>query len=180
MAKEAQTRPYEVMFYMAIRDGPAYGYQLAARFRKMSGGHIKVSYGTIYPFLRRMERRGVIRSSKDEKSGRIYYELTRRGMETEKRVSKRMKECQKDMEKLLGILCMHSQIFGRKALRDLLRHANNLGSPRHGQTVSITPQNDRTLGEDYGRNQDLRSAKLRSFSRRKEHQTQKGIMKVKA
>ena len=130
MAKEAEPRPYEVMFYMAMREGPAYGYQLAARFRKMTGGHIKVSYGTIYPFLRRMERRGVIRSKKDEKTGRIYYELTRRGMEAEKRVSKGIKGCQKDMEeKLLGILCMHSQMFGRKALRDLLGRANKLGSP---------------------------------------------------
>lgn len=130
MAKEAEPRPYEVMFYMAMREGPAYGYQLAARFRKMTGGHIRVSYGTIYPFLRRMERRGVIRSKKDEKTGRIYYELTRRGMEAEKRVSKGMKGCQKDMEeKLLGILCMHSQMFGRKALRDLLARANKLGSP---------------------------------------------------
>ena len=127
MAKEPEPRPYEVMFYMAMRDGPAYGYQLAARFRKMTGGHIKVSYGTIYPFLRRMERRGVIRSRKDEKTGRIYYELTCHGMEAKRRVSKRMKECQKDMEeKLLGILFMHSQIFGRRALRDLLGRANGI------------------------------------------------------
>jgi DNA-binding PadR family transcriptional regulator len=129
MAKEAQPRPYEVMFYMAMKDGPAYGYQLAARFRKMTEGHIKVSYGTIYPFLRRMERRGVIRSRKDERSGRVYYELTRRGMEAEERLSKSMKECKKDMEeRLLGILSMHAQIFGRKALRELLGRAKNLGS----------------------------------------------------
>jgi DNA-binding PadR family transcriptional regulator len=126
MAKEGLPRPYEVMFYMAMKDGPAYGYELAARFRKMTGGHIKVSYGTIYPFLRKMEQRGVIRSRKDEKSGRIYYELTRRGVEAEKGVLKRLKECQKDMEeKLLGILSMHAQIFGRKAFRDLLGRANN-------------------------------------------------------
>lgn len=126
MAKEALPRPYEVMFYMTMKDGPAYGYELAARFRKMTGGHIKVSYGTIYPFLRKMERRGVIRSRKDEKSGRIYYELTRRGVEAEKGVLKRLKECQKDMEeKLLGILSMHAQIFGRKPFRDLLGRANN-------------------------------------------------------
>jgi DNA-binding PadR family transcriptional regulator len=125
MAKETLPRPYEVMFYMAMKDEPAYGYELAARFRKMTGGHIKVSYGTIYPFLRKMERRGVIRSSKDEKSGRIYYELTRRGVEAEKGVLKRLNECQKDMEeKLLGILSIHAQIFGRKAFRDLLGRAN--------------------------------------------------------
>jgi DNA-binding PadR family transcriptional regulator len=117
------------MFYMAMKEGPAYGYQLAARFRKMTGGHINVSYGTIYPFLRRMERTGVIRSRKDEKSGRIYYELTRRGIEAEKSMSTMTKECQKDVEeKLLGILYMHSEMFGRKALRDLLARANKIGS----------------------------------------------------
>jgi PadR family transcriptional regulator PadR len=127
MTKEADPRPYEVMFYTAMKEGPAYGYQLAARFRKMTGGHIKVSYGTIYPFLRKMERRGIIRSKKDGKSGRIYYELTGRGMEAGEAMAKKMKGLQKDMEeKMLGILCMHSQMFGRKALRDLLRRANNL------------------------------------------------------
>jgi PadR family transcriptional regulator PadR len=131
MAKETAPRPYEVMFYMAMRDGRAYGYQLAARFRKMTGGHIKVSYGTIYPFLRKMERRGVIRSTKDGKSGRIYYELTGRGVEEEAALTKKMKGLEKDMEeKLLGILCMHCQMFGRKALRNLLKRANNLGSPQ--------------------------------------------------
>jgi DNA-binding PadR family transcriptional regulator len=115
------------MFYMAMREGPAYGYQLAARFRKMTGGHIKVSYGTIYPFLRKMERRGVIRSKKDGKTGRIYYELTSRGVEAQGTMAKKMKGLQKDTEeKLLGILCMHAEMFGRKALRDLLRRANGL------------------------------------------------------
>jgi len=126
MGKEALPRPYEVMFYVAMKDGPAYGYQLALRFRKMTGGHIKVSYGTIYPFLRKMERRGVVHSRKDEKSGRIYYELTRRGVEAENGVLKKVKECQKDMEeKLLGILSMHAQIFGRKAFRELMGRAND-------------------------------------------------------
>jgi len=111
---------------MAMKEGPAYGYQLALRFRKMTGGHIKVSYGTIYPFLRKMERRGVIRSKKDEKTGRIYYELTRRGMEAEKGTLSRMKECQRDMEeKLLGILSVHAEVFGRKALKELLVRAKS-------------------------------------------------------
>jgi DNA-binding PadR family transcriptional regulator len=134
MAKSQLPRPYEMMFYMAMREGPAYGYQLAARFRRMTGGHIKVSYGTIYPFLRRMERGRLIRSRKDEKSGRIYYEFTRRGMEAEKSASRKMKECQEDMEeKLLGILCMHSQMFGRKALKELLVRARRLDSTPNPQ-----------------------------------------------
>jgi PadR family transcriptional regulator PadR len=116
------------MFYMVMKEGPAYGYQLAARFRKMTGGHIKISYGTIYPLLRKMERRGLIRSRKDEKSGRIYYELTNEGLEAGKKLSTHMKEFQRDAEeKLLGILHMHSEMFGRKALKDMLGRANRIG-----------------------------------------------------
>jgi DNA-binding PadR family transcriptional regulator len=112
------------MFFMAMKNRPAYGYQLAERFRRMTGCHIKVSYGTIYPFLRRMERRGIIKSRRDEPSGRVYYELTHRGREAQERLSKRIRESQKEWEeRLLGILAMHAEVFGRKALRDLLKRA---------------------------------------------------------
>ena len=109
------------MFYLAMKDGPAYGYQLAARFRKMTGGHIKVSYGTIYPFLRRMERKGVIRSHEDRSSGRVYYELTQRGIRSQERITNRIRKSRKQWEeKLLGILSLHAEVFGRKALDNLL------------------------------------------------------------
>ena len=125
MAKRFHVNPYEVMFFGALGDGPAYGYALASRFSRMTGGHMKVSYGTIYPFLRRMERRGIIRSRKDKKTGRVYYELTQRGVDAKEDVMKRSKEYQKEMEeKLLGILSMHGVVFGQKALSDLLRRAS--------------------------------------------------------
>jgi DNA-binding PadR family transcriptional regulator len=115
------TRPYEVMFFKVMQNGSAYGYELAGRFRKMTGGHIRVSYGTIYPFLRKMEQKGLIRSRRDRKSRRVYYELTERGVSAQKRISKRMKDHQRDMEeRLLGILSMHEAIFGQRALRNLL------------------------------------------------------------
>jgi DNA-binding PadR family transcriptional regulator len=114
--------PYEIMFFLVMKDGPAYGYELAVRLNKMSRGHIRMSYGTIYPFLRRMERRGVIRSRKDESSGRVYYELTRQGKEAQGKLSKRIKESQREWEeKLLGILAIHEEVFGRKALTKLLK-----------------------------------------------------------
>src|SRR5208283_4220318 len=120
--KGFQTGPYEVMFYLAMKDGPAYGYQLATRFRKMTGGHLKVSYGTIYPFLRRMERDGIIRSRKDNASGRVYYELIQRGIESQGRMTKKIRKSRKQWdEKLLGILSLHAEVFGRRALTDLLK-----------------------------------------------------------
>jgi DNA-binding PadR family transcriptional regulator len=122
MPPRMRARPYEVMFFMVMRDGPAYGYELATRFRKMTGGHIKVSYGTIYPFLRKMEQKGLIRSRREQKSRRVYYELTARGVSARDRHFRRMKQNQKDMEeRLLGILSMHEAIFGQRALRSLLR-----------------------------------------------------------
>jgi DNA-binding PadR family transcriptional regulator len=128
MAKGFQTGPYEVMFFFALKDAPAYGYELATRFRKMTGGHIKVSFGTIYPFLRRMERRGIIKSTRDERSGRVYYALTAKGRTAQTRVLKRIKQSQKEWEeKLLGILAMHAEVFGRRALRDLLERGKSSG-----------------------------------------------------
>lgn len=122
MAEAIRARPYELMFFMMMQDEPAYGYELADRIRKMSGGHMRVSYGTIYPFLRKMERRGLIRSRRDRNSRRVYYELTERGMSARRRVLRRIKDSQKEMEeRLLGMLSMHAAIFGQRALRKLLK-----------------------------------------------------------
>jgi DNA-binding PadR family transcriptional regulator len=112
------------MFFMALGDGPAYGYELSGRFRKMTRGHIRFSYGTIYPMLRRMERRGDIKSRRDRKTGRVYYELTQRGIEAKKGLMKRIREYRKGWEdKLLGILAMHAEVFGQESLNDLLKRA---------------------------------------------------------
>ena len=130
MAKGFQTGPYEVMFYFALKEGPAYGSELATRFRKMTRGHIRVSFGTIYPFLRRMERRGIIKSTRDERSARVYYSLTPKGRTARERVFKQIKQSQKEWEqKLLGILAMHAEVFGRRALHDLLERGKLLAKP---------------------------------------------------
>ena len=130
MPRGFQTGPYEVMFYFALRDGRAYGYELATRFRKMTGGHLKVSFGTIYPFLRRMERRGIIKSTRDKKSGRVYYALTPKGRTAQAKAFRRIKESQREWEgKLLGILAMHAEVFGRRALHDLLERGKLFVKP---------------------------------------------------
>ena len=130
MAKGFQTGPYEVMFFLALKEGPAYGYELASRFRRMTRGHIKFSFGTIYPFLRRMERRGIIKSTREMRSSRVYYSLTPKGRTAQKRVFKQIKKSQKEWEeKLLGILAMNAEVFGRRALENLLERAKLLTKP---------------------------------------------------
>jgi len=122
--------PYEVMFFLALKDGPAYGYELATRFRKMTRGHIRFSFGTIYPFLHRMEGKGIIKSTRETRSGRVYYALTPKGRTAQGRVFRQIKKSQKEWEqKLLGILAMHAEVFGRRALRDLLERGNLLAKP---------------------------------------------------
>jgi len=124
LPKAFHISPYEMMFFIALGDGPAYGYELATRFKQMTKGHMKFSFGTIYPFLRRMEHKGEVRSRRDEKTGRVYYELTRRGLESKKNVMKSAKHYQKEVdEKLLGILAMHARVFGQKSLNTLLKQA---------------------------------------------------------
>jgi DNA-binding PadR family transcriptional regulator len=130
MAKGFQAGPYEVMFFLALKDGPAYGYELASRFKKMTRGHVKFSFGTIYPFLRRMEHRGIIKSTRDARSGRVYYALTPKGRAAQEGAFKQIKKSQKEWErKLLGILAMHAEVFGRRALRDLLERGRLLAEP---------------------------------------------------
>jgi|GEM_PF-501583 len=127
MAKGFQTGPYEVMFFLALKDGPAYGYELATRFKKMTRGHIRFSFGTIYPFLRRMERRGIIKSTRELKSSRVYYALTPKGRTAQEKVFRQIEKSQKEWEeKLLGILAMHAEVFGRRALNALLKRGKLL------------------------------------------------------
>jgi DNA-binding PadR family transcriptional regulator len=130
MAKGFKAGPYEIMFFLALKDGPAYGYELATRFKKMTRGHVKFSFGTIYPFLRRMEGRGIIKSTREIRSGRVYYALTPKGRIAQKRALRQIKKSQKEWEeKLLGILAMHAEVFGRRALHDLLERAKLLTKP---------------------------------------------------
>lgn len=110
------------MFLFVMRERPAYGYELAARLAKMTRGHFKVSYGTIYPFLRRLEGRRLLRSRKDESSGRVYYELTTEGRLAQEELLRKLGEHRGEMEeRLLGALAIHEELFGRRALSDLLR-----------------------------------------------------------
>ncbi|MCP8319529.1 MAG: PadR family transcriptional regulator [archaeon] len=122
MLKGFAERAYQLIFLWLMKDGPVYGYELANRFEKMTKGHIKVSYGTVYPFLRRMESGGLISSIKDESSGRVYYELTSKGKLALEKLPSKLEEYQEYFnEKLLGFLAIYLELFGREALNKLLK-----------------------------------------------------------
>jgi len=105
-----------------MKGGRFYGYELASRLEKMTKGHVKVSDGTIYPFLRRMETRELLTSTTDKTSGRVYYELTPKGKLALKKLTKELESSKKDFDgKLLGSLAIYEELFGREALNELLK-----------------------------------------------------------
>jgi DNA-binding PadR family transcriptional regulator len=113
--------PHELLFLLMLRDGPVYGLKLADRIEEASKGHFRVSYGTIYPFLRRTEKAGLIRSTNDGTSRRVYYELTPNGRRAVKTFIDELDEHREDFEeKVLGLLTIYQEIFGRRGLNRLL------------------------------------------------------------
>lgn len=66
-----------------ISDNPSYGNQLMERIAAMTAGVLSVNPNTMYPLLRRLESRGLIRGDWEhpERRTRRYYSLTDEGRE---------------------------------------------------------------------------------------------------
>jgi DNA-binding PadR family transcriptional regulator len=62
---------------VALREGPANGYEVMRRLEEMSGGLWRPSPGSVYPHLQMLEDEGVVRSS--EVDGSRTYALTEEG-----------------------------------------------------------------------------------------------------
>jgi PadR family transcriptional regulator PadR len=64
-----------------ISQGPSYGNQLMERIAGMTAGVLSVNPNTMYPLLRRLESRGLIRGDWEhpERRTRRYYSLTDEG-----------------------------------------------------------------------------------------------------
>jgi DNA-binding PadR family transcriptional regulator len=62
---------------VALREGPANGYEVMRRLEEMSGGLWRPSPGSVYPHLQMLEEAGVVES--DQSSGSRTYSLTEAG-----------------------------------------------------------------------------------------------------
>ena len=69
---------------LALLQGPGYGLDLIERVRTRSGGHMRLRQGSVYPTLRDLERRKLVRSWTVNVPGtgrpRTYYEPTAGGI----------------------------------------------------------------------------------------------------
>ena len=82
-----------------------YGFQIIAELRGLSDGFFDLKEGTLYPALRRLEKKGLLESEwveRDEGVPRKYYRLTedgRKALEEAKSVWRRMRD---SCDKVLG------------------------------------------------------------------------------
>jgi DNA-binding PadR family transcriptional regulator len=83
----ASTKPIVLAI---LRKGESYGYEIIQQVREITGGELDWSEPMLYPFLKRLERDGLIKSQwrfSDKGPLRKYYQLTMAGLaelETEK------------------------------------------------------------------------------------------------
>ena len=86
MSKERSDVPYGTLDLLVLRTlgsmGPLHGYRLARRIEQISEGTLRLSQGSIYPALVRLEQEGWIRTrwGVSETNRRVkFYELTKSG-----------------------------------------------------------------------------------------------------
>lgn len=76
----ASTKPIVLAI---LRKGESYGYEIIQQVRDITGGELDWSEPMLYPFLKRLERDGLIRSQwrlSDRGPLRKYYQLTKAGL----------------------------------------------------------------------------------------------------
>jgi DNA-binding PadR family transcriptional regulator len=75
----------EIAILGLLKERPMHGYQLSRELTQSLGGFWRVSYGSLYPTLRRLERDGAVVSQPTERPGagrrKNVYRVTERGEE---------------------------------------------------------------------------------------------------
>ena len=88
-----EMRPASYFVLAALLDGPLHGYAISSRAAELSEGDIKLTAGTLYGALDRMENRGLVEIEGEETvDGRLrrYYRLTTSGREAVEREADRL------------------------------------------------------------------------------------------
>jgi PadR family transcriptional regulator, regulatory protein PadR len=77
--RRREVLPLLVLHY--ISEGPSYGNQLMERISEVTAGVLSVNPNTMYPLLRQLEARGLIKGEWEhpERRSRRYYSITREG-----------------------------------------------------------------------------------------------------
>ena len=84
--RRREVLPLLVLHYIAA--GPSYGNQLMERISQVTAGVLSVNPNTMYPLLRQLEARGLIKGEWEhpERRSRRYYAITDAGREEYQRL----------------------------------------------------------------------------------------------
>ena len=88
-----ELRPASYFVLAALLDGPLHGYAISTRAAQLSEGDVKLTAGTLYGALDRMETRGLVEVEREETvDGRLrrYYRLTTDGREAVQQEANRL------------------------------------------------------------------------------------------
>ena len=81
---EVKTRDvFPLLILHIVREEPAYGNAIMARIREICAGTMSVSPNTVYPLLRRLEKKGYVRGEweRPDTRSRRFYKITPGGEE---------------------------------------------------------------------------------------------------
>lgn len=88
-----ELRPASYFVLASLLDGPLHGYAISTRAAGLSDGDVKLTAGTLYGALDRMQNRGLVELDREETvDGRLrrYYRLTTSGREAVEREAGRL------------------------------------------------------------------------------------------
>jgi PadR family transcriptional regulator PadR len=79
--KELSKGSHELLLLKLLSRGDKYGYQLIQEMALLSDHAFEMSQGSLYPFLHRLETRGLLSTYREEAGGRsrVLYHLTEKG-----------------------------------------------------------------------------------------------------
>jgi DNA-binding PadR family transcriptional regulator len=88
-----EMRPASYFVLASLLDGPLHGYAISTRAAELSEGDVRLTAGTLYGALDRMESRGLVEIDGEETvDGRLrrYYRLTTEGRAAVERQAERL------------------------------------------------------------------------------------------
>jgi PadR family transcriptional regulator PadR len=86
-------RPASYFVLASLLDGPLHGYAISTRAAELSDGDVKLTAGTLYGALDRMEKQGLVEIDREETvDGRLrrYYRLTGGGRQAVEQEAERL------------------------------------------------------------------------------------------
>lgn len=105
MERELKRGTLEMVLLHLLEERERYGYELVTLLEERAGGAFRISGGTLYPVLYRLEEAGFLEprwETRDRGSPRKYYEVTAAGREELSRRKEEWTEFVRSVEALMA------------------------------------------------------------------------------